>query len=353
MSSEFRESVWQRQGASGWASWVALQPATALYAAAVRLRAFAYDRGLLEQASAGIPVVSVGNLTVGGTGKTPMTLWLARQLSARGHKVGILLRGYTGRASGVTVASRGQGFEARIEDVGDEAAMLAKCFGGVVVTSAKRVDGAKQVEALGCDLILLDDGFQHRALARDFDLVLVSRRRGSMLPSGPMREGWSALRRADAVALTIRGEEEAALPLPEAVAAYAPRTFVVRFRPNALVEADAGIWTELPISTISGARVAVVSGIAEPQAFYATLHGWGADVKEVAEYPDHHPYTSEDWQRVTRYAREADLIVTTEKDLIKLERFPFEKGKLVAVRVEPEVDAPDDLLELIEQKAAR
>lgn len=348
-----RDLVWEQRGSAGRAAWLALQPATALFAAGVWLRDLGFRTGVLRAERAAIPVVSVGNLTVGGTGKTPMTLWLARRLRAAGHTVGIVLRGYSGRARVATVVSRGAGLEAQVDDVGDEAAMLARCFGGIVVTARHRIEGVTLAHRLGADVAILDDGFQHRWLARDFDLVLVSSRRGGLLPTGPMREPWSALQRAHAVALAIRGEEDAALPLPPRAAALGRPQLIVRFRPNSLVSCASGTWQELPIAAISGARVTVVSGIAEPSAFYATVRAWGAQVQEIFEFPDHHRYTSEDWQRVNRNTHNVDLVVTTEKDLIKLERFPFERGKLVAVRIEPEIEQGDSLIDAIEASIKR
>lgn len=352
LSQTIRDVVWERRGLAGRAGWLALQPLTALFAAGVGLRDLGYRVGALRPRVSALPVVSVGNLTVGGTGKTPLTLWLARRLAARGHRVGILSRGYRGTATEPTIVSRGDGLEVPVELVGDEAAMLAKCFAGPVITARRRVAGVRLARTLGCDVVVLDDGFQHRALARDFDLVVVSSRHGGMLPSGPMREPWSALRRADAVALAIRGEEEGPPLLPPAAAALPLGKFVVRFRPDSLVVSSAGLWEEIPIGRISGARVTAVSGIAEPSAFYQTLRGWGADVKEIFEFPDHHAYTSEDWQRMSRHTQAVDFVVTTEKDLVKLERFPFAKGKLVAVRLEPEVDRAGMLLDAIERKIA-
>ena len=352
LSQTIRDVVWERRGLAGRVGWLTLQPLAALFAAGVGLRGLGYRVGVLRSHMAPLPVVSVGNLTVGGTGKTPLTLWLARRLNARGHHVGILLRGYRGSASGATVVSRGEGLEAPVELVGDEAAMLAKCFAGPVVTAQRRIEGVRLVRSLGCTVVVLDDGFQHRALARDFDLVVVSSRHGGMLPAGPMREPWRALRRADAVALAIRGEEEQPPALPPAAARLPLGRFVVRFRPNALVASSAGLWEELPIGRISGARVIAVTGIAEPSAFYQTLRGWGADVREIFEYPDHHAYSSEDWQGISRHAQAVDFVVTTEKDLVKLERFPFAKGKLVAVRIQPDVDDAEALLDAIEAKIA-
>jgi tetraacyldisaccharide 4'-kinase len=348
MTHTLREVVWSRRGLPGWVAWLALQPASGLFAAGVAARNLGYRLGVLRVRRAGIPVVSVGNLSVGGTGKTPMTLWLARQLAARlraagGGTVAILLRGYGGRARSATLVSRGGRAEVDVDTAGDEAVMLAKSFDGVVLTARHRIDGVALAEQLGCRVVVLDDGFQHRALARDFDLVLLNGRAGALLPAGPMRERLSALQRADAVALVVKGDEDT--PVPRGAWAAKPH-FIVRFAARALVELDRGRWRERPLDLLSGRRVAVVAGIAHPEPFYDTVRRWDAHIEEIFEYPDHHRYTAADWQHLSRATRNTELIVTTEKDLVKLEHFPFAKGKLLALRIAPEVDGGDALVDL-------
>jgi tetraacyldisaccharide 4'-kinase len=345
VEQSFRDVIWARRGIRGWAAWLALQPVSALFGLGVALRNLAYAAGVLRVQRAPIAVVSVGNLSVGGTGKTPVTLWLARQLAADGTRVAILLRGYTGRASGVTVVSRGAGPEVTVDVAGDEAVMLAKRFEGAVLTARRRVQGVAAAQQLGCSLVVLDDGFQHRALARDFDLVLINGRSGGFLPAGPMRERGAALRRADAIAVVAKnGVGGVRAPADKPL-------FRVRFAARALVESDAGRWRELPISGLSGRRVAAVCGIADPEPFFAAIRQWEVEIGEIFEYPDHHSYTQADWQAIGRGTRDVELIVTTEKDLVKLERFPFAKGKLVALRIEPEIEQGDALVRMVRARA--
>lgn len=341
-----REVVWPRRGPAGQTGWLALLPASWLFGAGVSLRNAAYRLGILKSERAGIGVVSVGNLSVGGTGKTPLALWLARALAADGTKVALLLRGYGGKATDVRLVSRGGGPQAHVEDAGDEAVMLAKCFEGVVLTARRRIEGVREAERLGCRIVVLDDGFQHRALARDFDLVLLDEHEGSLLPAGPLRERHAALSRADAVALVAK--EGAAAQSPAAVE---KPVFRVRFSPSALVESDGGVWYERPLGALSGARIIAVSGIAKPASFYAALRGWEVEMVEVFEYPDHHVYTTQDWQTINRRAHDADYIITTEKDLVKLEQFPFARGKLVALRITPTVDGGEELVGAVRRRA--
>jgi tetraacyldisaccharide 4'-kinase len=344
------ETIWNRRGLQGWAAWLALQPASALFGVGVGMRNLSYRLGILRTHRAGIPVVSVGNLSVGGTGKTPLTLWLADRLMATGITVGIVLRGYAGSARGVTVVSQGAGPEVSVDAVGDEPVMLAKCFRGPIVTARHRIDAARRAQELGCRLIVLDDGFQHRALARDFDLVLVDDRAHTLLPAGPMREGRGALKRAHAIAWVRRFADEHAPAMQGQGAHMTQPMFAVRFAACALVESQAGVWHELPIQRLSGRRVATVAGIANPGRFYATVREWEAQIHEVFEFPDHYRYRPADWQHISRQTHDVDLIVTTEKDLVKLETFPFARGKLVALRIRPEIDGADALVRLIMER---
>jgi tetraacyldisaccharide 4'-kinase len=340
LGERVRDTVWPRRGVTGQLGYLALRPLSGLFGVGVGLRGLGYRIGVLRTRQAPIPVVSVGNLAVGGTGKTPVTLWLARMLRERGLRPAVLSRGYGGTARGVTVVSRGAGPEVGPELVGDEAVMVAKSFAGPVITAARRIDGARAAAELGCDVVVLDDGFQHRAIARTFDLVLVDGRRGPLLPAGPLREPLAALRRAHAVVLVDRDDAGAAAP-PLGVAVP---TYRMRLDAVALVESVERHWRERPIGQLAARRVVAVTGVAQPEGFYAMLRRWEAVIQEVFEYPDHHRYTREDWQQIARRGHEADLIVTTEKDLVKLEAFPFATGKLVALRIAPQVQRADELI---------
>ncbi len=349
VAAHVRETVWLRRGLAGRLGYMVLRPLSELFGVAVGARNLAYRVGVLRAHRAPMPVVSVGNLVVGGVGKTPLTLWLSRALAARGLRVGILSRGYGGTVTGVTIVSRGGGPEVGPEQVGDEAVMLAKNFPGPVVTAPRRIAGAQAMADLGCELVVLDDGFQHRAIARVFDIVLVDGRRGPLLPAGPLRERPGALRRADAVVLIEDSETPAVVDVPSA----ATDKLICRMRlePAALVEAVGGTWQERPLADLAGKHVVAVVGIARPEGFYALLRRWEAEISEVFEFPDHHRYSRTDWQHIARGSQRADLVVTTEKDLVKLAAFPFATGKLVALRIVPRVDPGEALVEAVLRRA--
>lgn len=332
-----RGTVWPRRSVAGKIGYLALRPLSSLFGVGVGMRGLAYRAGLLRARSAPIPVISVGNLAVGGTGKTPMTLWLARTLMARGIPTAIVSRGYGGSTPGVAIVSPGADAPCTPDLVGDEPVMLAKSFSGPVITARRRLAGALAAARLGCRVIVLDDGFQHRALVRAFDLVLVDGRRGPLLPAGPMREPLAALRRADAVVL-LEGEEPPD-PVPANVAVHRMQLEAV-----ALVESRERQWVERPLGDLATRRVLAVSGIERPDRFYRAISRWDAVIADVFEYPDHHCYTAEDWQQIGRRGHAVDLIVTTEKDLVKLEAFPFATGKLVALRIAPRVERAEELI---------
>ncbi|HSP95884.1 MAG TPA: tetraacyldisaccharide 4'-kinase [Candidatus Dormibacteraeota bacterium] len=341
VESHLREAVWPRRGLRGWVESLALQPFSAVFGLGVGLRGTGYRLGLLRVRRAPVPVVSVGNLAVGGTGKTPVTLWVAEGLRARGARPAIVSRGYGGSARGATVVSRGNGPEVGPEIAGDEPVMLAKSFAGPVVVSPRRIEGATVAAALGCDVVVLDDGFQHRAIARDFDLVLLDGRRGALLPAGPFREPLGAAARADALLLMGRDEHDAV----EAPSGLHVAQYHAHLEASAVVESVAGAWHTHAMGRLAGRRVIAVTGIARPEPFYALLQRWDATIEEVFEYPDHHRYSAEQWQRIARRGHDVDLIVTTEKDLVKLEAFPFATGKLVALRIAPRVQHGAALLD--------
>lgn len=298
-------------------------------------------------ADPGVPVISVGNLTVGGNAKTPFTLFLAARLQARGLQVAIVSRGYSGTGnSAALVSDRGELIlDAAI--AGDEPAMMARRFTGPIAIARRRLDAIGLLRSRGpLDAVILDDGFQHARLRRDLDLVLISRERGLgngwMLPAGPMREPLSALRRAAAVVIVSADASlESALSAVQLASINQGRVLNAALHPQSLVSVANGNWRESAAS-LTGRRVLAVSGLADPAAFHAMLRELEADLVGVLDFPDHHSYTSADWQEIASAAREVDLIVTTEKDLVKLERFPFARDSLYALRLEvtmPEGDA--------------
>jgi tetraacyldisaccharide 4'-kinase len=296
-----------------------------------------YERGLRRRVRVPLRVVSVGNLAVGGSGKTPVVAWLARELRARGEKVAVLSRGVGGkRLREVNVVSDGARVLLGPEAVGDEPVWIAGSARGVPVLAGRnRVALALRARALfGAEVALLDDGFQHHRLARDVDLVCIDAGlglgNGHVLPRGPLRESPRVLRRADAVLWTRAGKDFRPPDLPTV---RGRPHHVVAIVPTGLRDLESG--RSGPLSPLEGEAIGILVAIARPDRLAGDLERLGARVLGRRFFPDHHLY------------READLApldptllwVTTAKDAVKI---PLEwvKGKRVAV-LEEEVRVAD------------
>jgi tetraacyldisaccharide 4'-kinase len=353
------EAIWRGDSSGARAARVALAPFSLLFAAATSARSLLYDVGWLRVDRAPLPVISVGNLRVGGTGKTPTVLWLVDRLRALGARPAVAMRGYGGgRASVPTwiAPSRdASGARARaIADLGfrvvaveragdeqgipDEALLVALRAEVPVACAPDRVLAARAASAAGSDVVVLDDGFQHRRLHRDLDIVLTRRCESgeSVLPAGPLREPWRALRRANLVMA------------PDVV--DAPATAMV-----ATARARAVGWVDHVSATASpaaldgwrGRDVVAVAGIARPERFFDALEDCGVRVRERRVFPDHHRYTAKDWAAVCRLAREGEGIATTEKDLVKLHVIAGRDTRLAALRMETVVEPEADVIRLV------
>ena len=300
-----------------------LRAASWVYGTAVAARTTAYGARLLPTHRVPCPVVSVGNLAVGGTGKTPCVICVARHLQERGGRPAILLRGY-GRKGGTSllVASTGEGLVIPAAEAGDEASLLAETLSGVpiVVAADRRRAAEVALGRLGADVLILDDGYQHLRLHRDLDILLLDARApfgtGALLPRGLLREPPAAAGRADLIILT-RADQVRDMDRAEGgirrLNSRAPLLRAVH-RPVSLVRIADG--TRLPPSALTGETVAALSAIGSPEAFETTLRGLGASVAAVSRFPDHHPYREEELERAGREGRGAGatLLVTTAKD---------------------------------------
>jgi tetraacyldisaccharide 4'-kinase len=303
-----------------------LQPLGWLYAAAMAARRGAYARGWSHAQRVGAPVVIVGNLTVGGTGKTPLVIWLAEQLGAAHLTVGIVSRGY-GRRDGGPRSVQG---DSDWREAGDEPVVLARRTGCATMVAADRVGAARALVARGAQVIIADDGLQHLRLARDCQIVVIDGTRGfgngRLLPAGPLREPIARLAQADVVVLN-GGPEHASLATP----ALAAGTLTMRLTAHEAVRLD----TNAPpraLGTFRG-RVHAVAGIGNPQRFFTELRAHGIEVIEHA-FPDHHPFTAPELQ----FGDELPVLMT-EKDAVKCA--PFADPRLWYVPVSARFSEPD------------
>jgi len=313
------------------------------YATAVAARNLLYDLRLLPCWAADLPVVSVGNLTLGGTGKTPLVAWVARHFAGQGLKPAVVSRGYAASRSGIS----------------DEAAELAIVLPGVPhVADRDRAAAARRAGELGADVVILDDGFQHRRLRRNLDIVAVDATDpfgcDRIFPRGFLREPLTALRRADAVILSradrVDSDRRAAIHSSvlrsrrgRPLAAWLETTHA----PTAVRGADGSV---APLESLAGRSVAAFCGIGNPEAFRHTLAGIGADVVGFRSFADHHHYSAEDLDSLTAWgaATRAERLVTTLKDLVRIERTELGELPLSALEItlEPLAD-PAGLLALL------
>jgi len=328
-----------------WPLWMSTVPLAMTYRVGLGARSL-FWRAMRKGTD--VRAVSVGNLTVGGNGKTPFTMFLANRLMARGLRVGIVSRGFGGaNRARAALVSNGREVLMTPEEAGDEPVMMAKSFSGPVAIARRRIDGIRLLkEVANPDIVILDDAFQHIRLKRDVDLVLMNRERGVgngwLLPAGPMRESGRALKRADAIILVSSTVAGGGRHAPETGAGKSQKTPVLdaTIRPRALVHVEKGKWVE-SAHGIAGRHVVALSGLADPRGFYAMLHELDADLVGVLEYPDHYQYSADDWHEIVTAARDDALIITTEKDLVKLERFPFARDSLYALRLEVTMSPAD------------
>lgn len=321
-----------------------LTPPSLLYGLAVRARNACWERGIFRPEHVAAHVVSIGNLTVGGTGKTPVTIWLAEALTRRGRRVGVVARGYGKRRPGVVIVGSDGAVRATPEDGGDEAVLVASRLAVAVVTGERRVLAARTAcTEFACDTIVLDDGFQHRALARDADLVLVGADAlpTRLLPAGPLREPATALARARAV--LALGDETILPPTPRVPAGVA--AYTGRILPIAAVRAESGVLVAHDLAQVPRAGLVAVAGVARPERFWRMLDRLGIGVTAHLGFPDHCAYGPAD---VARIRRAGAGVVTTEKDLVKLARVPgLATTPLHAIRLAVEVKDGDRLVDLL------
>jgi len=288
-----------------------LWPASVLYGDLMRLRARLYAQGTLKSRRLNTPVVSVGNLTLGGTGKTPMVIWLTERFLAEGKRVAILSRGYKG-ASGTSDEIELMKFRLQERAV----------FG----VGANRYEQGRQLEEKGVDVFLLDDGFQHLQLARDVNILLMDASqplgRESLLPAGRLREPVSAIERADILVIT-RSETspatQAAIEKLQNYPVFSSATRLLGFR-----RLGAGIQLLAPEAIGAGPFYAFC-GIGNPQAFFRDLKSWNIPLTDTSEFPDHHRYDRRDASELEMIALAsgAKALVTTEKDAQNLTGLQF------------------------------
>ena len=328
-----------------------LDVASWIYAGAASLHRALSERGVLAQRRLGTQVVSVGNLVVGGTAKTPLAGWLAAQLRRRGHRVVLASRGY-GRRGGAAleVVSDGRFVRGSAQSAGDEPMLLAAQARGVpvLVGRDRGLVGLRALSAFDAHVVVLDDGFQHHRLHRDVDVLSFDGRQGlgnrRVLPRGPLREPLGALARADAIGV-VDGplpEEDEKIVTQRAPGAY---RFETQRRPATLRPLTGG--AALPLGSLAGAEVGLLAAVAQPRSVRRTLEGLGARVVAERTFPDHHFYREGDLDGL---ASAAPRWITTEKDAVKLVPSWAGRARIEVLAIELAVEKPAPFLDWLEAR---
>jgi tetraacyldisaccharide 4'-kinase len=291
----------------------------------VILRNIAFDLGILRRRRVAVPVISVGNLTAGGTGKTPLVELLVGRLLSQKKKPVVVSRGYGRQSRGVLIVSDGSGMQPNVLEGGDEPSQMARRFPSVgVVVGEKRVDAAlRAARDLRPDVIVLDDGFQHRYLERDLDIVVLDARtditREPLLPAGRRREPLESLKRANLVVISY-ARDTRPLEWETSVRLYVDAP-IVRCRYVIRTICRLGSRETMPLPEMRQFRFAAFSGIGSHRGFVDDLRALGMSLVAEQRFPDHHWYTAKDLSAFVSSAkgRSAEAIITTEKDAVRIE----------------------------------
>lgn len=294
------------------------------------LKNLLYDKNILKPKKVDAFVISVGNITTGGVGKTPVVSEIAKYFVAQGEKVAIVSRGYGGKLSNknVNVISDGEKVFYNAQLAGDEPFWLAtNSKGAIVITTKNRFEGAKYaVEKFGVTKIILDDGFQHRKLHRDLDIVLMDSKMGfgneKLLPAGPLREGLEAFSRIDKLVVVSKNVDHSRAEKLAKIMAKKMKVeaFVCKTEPDYVYN----IKTEEKL--VQGTEATALCAIGQPQQFYAFLGGY--KIKQTIDFDDHHSYVEEELPE--------GLIITTEKDAVKMQK--FSRDDIYALKLKTVID---------------
>jgi len=321
------------------------------YAAILRMRSAAHAAGIFRTHTLPRPVISVGNLTAGGTGKTPVVAWLAAYLQAKGKRVAVLSRGYGGSARGaIRIVSDGETVFLSPEEGGDEPVLLARTVPGlmVVIGADRYKAGLHAIKELNPDMFILDDGFQHIRLHRDLNILLLDSRRpfgnGFTLPAGLLREPVSAAGRADVVVST-RCAVGAEVEIPVSGKTHLKASHVL----TGLVPLQGG--ESEPFSRLKGVRVMAFSGIADPSAFFDAVEKEGLPLVTTLAFPDHATYGEEEIAAICRLkdASRSAALITTGKDAVKLAPYGERLGPCFTAALQITFADPRPLERLIDK----
>ena len=312
---------------------IILYPLVPLYAALVNLRNWLFDREIFKAKKVDAKIISVGNITVGGSGKTPMVIYLTNLLKKENRKVGVLSRGYGRKSSGYVLVANDKNILTTVDQCGDEVFHTAEECNVPAAVSENRVRGAKKmIEDTSVDTIVLDDAFQHRWIYRDINLLIWEQKflnepdflNQNLLPAGFMRENFKSIERADAIVINRKFSERE--NLPKALNKYSENKKIFNAYYYALGFVDIKRNVKYKIEEFEGQKSLVVSGIANPYSFINALKQTKVDTQNQMIFSDHKNYTLKEIQKIRKefYSTNSHSVVTTQKDAVKLTKFSKE-----------------------------
>jgi tetraacyldisaccharide 4'-kinase len=341
------QRIWDDDGITGWYSPVKIiaYVISFFYRLIINFRNWLYDHKILKEVTLPCPVISVGNITIGGTGKTPCVIMLAQMLQENGFKPAILSRGYGGKSiHPVNIVSDGHKILLDSETAGDEPFLIAQVLKGVpVITGAKRiVTGETAINQFRANVLICDDAMQHRKIFRDINLVLLDSQsllvNNHIFPRGRLREPITELKRASAFVLTRTDEsQQTNNSIEKLVRNENIPIFMSIHKPKDMVKGDYS--AQWPISILAGKKVCAFCGIAKPDSFKKTLLDAGAQVLSFNIFPDHHRYNKNELEKIKTGFIEcrADFLISTQKDGTRFQEFSEFLNMIYMLRVEMEI----------------
>ncbi|MCZ6701653.1 MAG: tetraacyldisaccharide 4'-kinase [Ignavibacteria bacterium] len=305
-------------------------PLVPVYLLVISLRNLFFDRNILKSKNVNAKIISVGNISVGGSGKTPLVIYIADLLKSSGERVAVLSRGYGRKSKGYKLVSDGENIFTEVQESGDEIYQTVLECKVPAAVCENRVYGAKQlIKDTNVNIIVLDDGFQHRWINRDIDIVIIEQRfirennffTHNLLPTGNLREPFSALQRSDAIVVNRKFSEEEEIPDEIWKYVHGKEIFTAHYKAISFV--DIVKKDEYKLEEFEGQKSLVVSGIANPFSFLNALSQTSVDVSNKLIFRDHKNYSQKEVQRIRKsfYATNSHSVVTTEKDAVKLIKF--------------------------------
>jgi len=317
-----------------------------LYGFFAYLRRFLYNTGLLKRKKLPVPVISIGNLSVGGTGKTPVTIYLAKSFQKKGYTVAVLSRGYKRKSSGTVVVRNKEKILTRWEEAGDEPFLIALNGIPVVVSKSRYEAGKKAIKEINPDILILDDGFQHYQLYRDLDILVFDAVKpfweDNLLPAGRLREPASFYRFADLIVANRLNKSKN----PDEITGFLKKTGKKFFISKENLKEITNLKEKKDLSFLKGKKIGIFSGLGNNEQFFHTAlklsDDVGFEIIEKKSFPDHYDYT-----RLPLNSK-PDLYLTTEKDIIKISQDIIDRYKIYALKYAIELD--EEFVNYLEKK---